>query len=37
MKTDGSVGEPAMRKWWPLVAICTGAFMLLVDGTIRLT
>ena len=23
-----------MRKWWPLVAICTGAFMLLVDVTI---
>jgi len=23
-----------MRKWWPLVAICTGAFMLLVDTTI---
>lgn len=25
-----------MRKWWPLVAICTGAFMLLVDVTIVL-
>jgi EmrB/QacA subfamily drug resistance transporter len=23
-----------MRKWWPLVAICTGAFMLLIDVTI---
>lgn len=23
-----------MRKWWPLVAVCTGAFMLLVDVTI---
>src|SRR6201992_3125433 len=23
-----------MRKWWPLVAICTGTFMLLVDVTI---
>lgn len=23
-----------MRKWWPLVAICLGAFMLLVDITI---
>ena len=23
-----------MRKWWPLVAICTGTFMLLVDLTI---
>jgi EmrB/QacA subfamily drug resistance transporter len=23
-----------MRKWWPLVAICAGAFMLLVDVTI---
>jgi EmrB/QacA subfamily drug resistance transporter len=23
-----------MRKWWPLVAICLGAFMLLVDVTI---
>jgi len=26
--------EPAMRKWWPLVAICAGACMLLVDVTI---
>ena len=26
--------EPTMRKWWPLVAICTGACMLLVDVTI---
>ncbi len=23
-----------MRKWWPLVAVCLGAFMLLVDITI---
>jgi EmrB/QacA subfamily drug resistance transporter len=23
-----------MRKWWPLVAICGGAFMLLIDVTI---
>lgn len=23
-----------MRKWWPLVAVCAGAFMLLVDITI---
>src|ERR1700710_538410 len=23
-----------MRKWWPLVAICLGTFMLLVDVTI---
>jgi MFS family permease len=23
-----------MRKWWPLVAVCTGTFMLLVDVTI---
>src|ERR1700761_6049854 len=23
-----------MRKWWPLVAICAGTFMLLVDITI---
>ena len=23
-----------MRKWWPLVAICAGACMLLVDVTI---
>lgn len=23
-----------MRKWWPLVAICSGTFMLLVDVTI---
>ncbi|MGH3377058.1 MAG: MFS transporter [Actinoallomurus sp.] len=23
-----------MRKWWPLVAVCLGAFMLLVDTTI---
>ena len=21
-----------MRKWWPLAAVCAGAFMLLVDG-----
>jgi len=26
--------EPKMRKWWPLVAICTGACMLLIDVTI---
>src|SRR6202167_6740016 len=26
--------EPRMRKWWPLVAICAGACMLLVDVTI---
>jgi EmrB/QacA subfamily drug resistance transporter len=26
--------EPTMRKWWPLVAICAGASMLLVDVTI---
>src|SRR5215472_13401407 len=23
-----------MRKWWPLVAVCLGTFMLLVDVTI---
>jgi EmrB/QacA subfamily drug resistance transporter len=23
-----------MRKWWPLVAVCAGAFMLLIDVTI---
>jgi len=23
-----------MRKWWPLAAVCAGAFMLLVDVTI---
>ena len=23
-----------MRKWWPLVAICLGTFMLLIDVTI---
>jgi predicted MFS family arabinose efflux permease len=23
-----------MRKWWPLMAVCAGAFMLLVDVTI---
>ena len=23
-----------MRKWWPLVAVCAGSFMLLVDLTI---
>jgi len=26
--------EPTMRKWWPLVAVCAGACMLLVDVTI---
>jgi EmrB/QacA subfamily drug resistance transporter len=26
--------ESTMRKWWPLVAICAGACMLLVDVTI---
>src|SRR5215470_4316126 len=26
--------ECAMRKWWPLVAVCAGACMLLVDVTI---
>jgi len=29
---DGTLG--AMRKWFPLVAICLGTFMLLVDVTI---
>ncbi len=24
----------AMRKWWPLVAVCSGTFMLLIDVTI---
>ena len=24
----------AMRKWWPLVAVCAGTFMLLIDVTI---
>ena len=23
-----------MKKWWPLVAVCAGTFMLLVDGSI---
>ena len=23
-----------MRKWWPLIAVCAGAFMLLIDVTI---
>jgi len=27
-------GARAMRKWWPLVAVCAGASMLLVDVTI---
>ncbi|MEU1630496.1 MFS transporter [Streptomyces sp. NPDC020096] len=27
-------GEPDMRKWWPLTAVCLGAFILLVDVTI---
>src|SRR6516225_9649123 len=27
-------GVRAMRKWWPLVAVCAGASMLLVDVTI---
>jgi EmrB/QacA subfamily drug resistance transporter len=26
--------ENAVRKWWPLVAICLGTFMLLIDVTI---
>jgi EmrB/QacA subfamily drug resistance transporter len=26
--------ENLMRKWWPLVAICLGTFMLLIDVTI---
>src|ERR1700691_2892479 len=26
--------DPPMRKWWPLVAICAGSCMLLVDVTI---
>src|SRR6516162_10591949 len=30
----GREKELAMRKWWPLVAVCAGAFMLLVDVTI---
>ncbi|WP_328314653.1 MFS transporter [Streptomyces sp. NBC_00442] len=28
------IGEPDMRKWWPLTAVCLGAFILLVDVTI---
>jgi EmrB/QacA subfamily drug resistance transporter len=31
--TDGGHGD-SVRKWLPLVAICTGTFMLLVDVTI---
>src|SRR3569833_2819562 len=27
-------GESGMRKWWPLTAVCLGAFILLVDVTI---
>src|ERR1700744_279033 len=27
-------GKREMRKWWPLVAVCAGSFMLLVDLTI---
>ncbi|WP_235995059.1 hypothetical protein [Nonomuraea montanisoli] len=27
-------GEPGMRKWWPLTAVCLGAFILLMDVTI---
>lgn len=25
---------PEMRKWWPLVAVCLGSFMLIVDTTV---
>src|SRR3954451_16334117 len=26
--------EAPMRKWWPLVTVCLGTFMLLIDVTI---
>src|SRR6266567_1655095 len=32
-RRDGCSGG-TMRKWWPLIAVCAGAFMLLVDVTI---
>src|ERR1700759_5126413 len=33
-RQEGLREGTSMRKWWPLVAICTGTFMLLVDLTI---
>jgi EmrB/QacA subfamily drug resistance transporter len=33
-ETDPTDEEPTMRKWLPLIAVCLGTFMLLVDVTI---
>jgi EmrB/QacA subfamily drug resistance transporter len=33
-ETEVSVTTQRIRRWWPLVAICTGTFMLLIDVTI---
>src|SRR3954464_6677831 len=34
LRTTDRPQSGAMRTWWPLVAICTGTFMLLIDVTI---
>src|SRR5208282_5054325 len=33
-KAPAHGGKPMDKKWWTLVAVCTGTFMLLLDVTI---
>ena len=31
---SGGTGQPMDKKWWTLIAVCAGIFMLLLDVTI---